>query len=122
MSTILVVDDEADTQTTLQVMLSLEGYEVITASNGAEGLQRVSEKRPDLVISDMTMPGLDGLEMCRRLRHDPETRDIPIILTSSRDPDPQPEQNWDVFVRKSASMPKLLDEIRRLLRRKEPPA
>lgn len=118
MSTILVVDDEPDIQTTLDVVLSLEGYEVITASNGAEGLRRIGEERPDLVISDMTMPGLDGLEMCGRLRRDPETRDIPIILTSSREPDPQPEQNWDVFLRKPAEVSLLLNEIKRLLMRR----
>lgn len=64
MSTILIVDDELDIQATLHMVLSLEGYEVITASNGAEGLRRISEERPDLVISDVTMPSLDGLEMC----------------------------------------------------------
>ena len=113
MSLILVVDDEPDIQNALEMILVLEGYEVITAFDGEEGLRLAAEKQPDLIISDIMMPRMNGTEMCQRLRQDPKTRDIPIIASSSIEPLVD-SHDWDLFLRKTADLDELLNAIQRL--------
>jgi len=82
---VLVVDDDRVIQQLLEVNLELEGYEVVaTAADGKEALEKIAELKPDLVILDIMMPKMDGLEVCRRLRADPELAGIPVILLSAR--------------------------------------
>jgi CheY-like chemotaxis protein len=82
---VLVVDDDRVIQQLLEVNLELEGYEVVaTAADGKEALEKIAELKPDLVILDIMMPKMDGLEVCRRLRADPELAKIPVILLSAR--------------------------------------
>ena len=84
---ILVVDDEADTRLLLQTLLEAEGYAVALAADGTEALEHVKAARPDLVLLDVMMPKMDGLQVCDHLRFDPETRDVPVIfLTAKQDP------------------------------------
>lgn len=83
MTRLLVVDDELSILEALQDVLSLEGYEVRTAYNGVEGLKRLSEARPDLVLLDLMMPVMDGREMMRRMREDPQLEDIPVVIMSA---------------------------------------
>src|SRR5688500_3125755 len=81
---ILVVDDEADIRNVLQAQLTREGLTVRTASTGPEAIEAAKRLQPSLVILDLMLPGLSGTEVCRRLRADPETRDIPIIMLSAK--------------------------------------
>jgi two-component system cell cycle response regulator len=80
---VLVVDDEPDKRQLLAFALEAEGYEVHTAADGAAGLAAVAAHQPDLIVTDVMMPGMDGYEMVRRLRSDPRTRFIPVIIQSA---------------------------------------
>lgn len=82
-SRILVVDDDIDTQNLVQTLLEIEGYDVQTASNGQEALTTVSTTTIDLIILDVRLPGIDGYEVCRRLKSHPDSRFIPIIMYSA---------------------------------------
>lgn len=83
-ATILVVDDEPAVLRLVELNLELDGYVVITASNGVEAIDLASQHRPDLIVLDVMMPGLDGLEVAERLKSDPATQAIPIIFLSAR--------------------------------------
>jgi len=80
---ILVVDDDPRLLHIVQMYLSIEEFDVITAPNGEEGLRQVEASKPDLVILDIMMPGMDGIEMCRRIRTNPETSTIPVLMFSA---------------------------------------
>lgn len=82
---ILVVDDDRELVRGLQLILSEDGYDVITAFNGLDGLQTAHQMQPDLIVLDIQMPWMDGLEMCRRLRLDADAtlRNVPIIFLSA---------------------------------------
>jgi DNA-binding response OmpR family regulator len=82
--TILVVDDDPVIQKLLAVNFEMEGYRVVTAGDGVEGLERVASDHPDLVLLDVMMPRMDGLEVARRLKSDPVTAAIPILLLSAK--------------------------------------
>jgi DNA-binding response OmpR family regulator len=81
---ILVVDDEEDIRELVSYGLRREGYEVVTAPDGESALARVKERRPDLVVLDLMLPGIDGLEVCRRLRADDGTKAIPVIMLTAK--------------------------------------
>lgn len=81
---ILVVDNEADIRRFIEVNLRLEGFEVLVASDGPEGLKAAIDLDPSLVLLDVMMPGIDGIEVCRRLRADPRTSHIPVILLTGK--------------------------------------
>ncbi len=80
---ILVVDDDPRLLHIVAMYLGIEGYDVASASNGEEGLKQVDEHRPELVILDIMMPGMDGVEACRRIRANPETAHIPVLMFSA---------------------------------------
>src|SRR5918911_892911 len=83
--TILVADDEPINRSLIQRRLERAGYHVLTAQNGQEAVEKAREQLPDLVLLDIMMPVMDGLEACRRLKDDETTRDIPVIFLSARD-------------------------------------
>ncbi|HZQ27165.1 MAG TPA: response regulator [Acidimicrobiales bacterium] len=83
-ATVLVVDDDPVIQKLLQVNFEMEGYVVITAGDGVEGLERARADRPDIIICDIMMPRMDGLEVTRTLKGDPDTAPIPIVLLSAK--------------------------------------
>lgn len=81
----MVVDDDEDLLRLMGLTLQVAGYDVVTASNGAEALTKVRTERPDLILLDVMMPEMDGFETCRRLRRLPEGADIPVIMLSAAD-------------------------------------
>ena len=83
-SVIMVCDDEAHIVHVVSMKLRNAGYEVITASDGEEGLALAREQRPDLIVTDFEMPGLTGVEMCAALREDAQTRGIPALMLTAR--------------------------------------
>ena len=80
---ILLVDDDPRLVNIVAMYLNIEGYEVATAQNGEEGLQEIEAQQPDLVILDVMMPGMDGLEACRRIRGNPQTANLPVLMFSA---------------------------------------
>jgi PAS domain S-box-containing protein len=82
-NSVLIVNDEPDQLRLMQGLLNKAGYSVLTADDGREGFALAKRERPDLVISDVTMPHMDGLEFCRHLRADPELKAVPILLMSA---------------------------------------
>lgn len=81
---ILIVDDDVDSLKLIGLMLQRQGYDVLVANSGQQALAKTRAERPDLVILDVMMPDMDGYEVCRRLRHDPATQPIPIIMFTAR--------------------------------------
>lgn len=117
MITLLVVDDEFDAVTVLEMLLSLEGYRVITARDGHDALEKLANEIPDLIITDWMMPRMDGVELCRQVRRNPATASIPIILTSAArvvEPADAPRP-YDAALQKPIELVALLETIRRLL-------
>lgn len=84
MKKILVIDDLPENVFMLQDRLEHEGYEVITAYNGSTGIEKALSELPDLILLDVMMPDITGIEVCRRLVNDPTTKDIPIILVTAK--------------------------------------
>jgi two-component system alkaline phosphatase synthesis response regulator PhoP len=77
---VLVVDDESDIVSTVQYRLEFCEFEVITATNGKEGLEKATNEKPDLILLDIRMPVMDGYEMLERLKNRPDLKDIPVIM------------------------------------------
>ena len=92
---ILIVEDTKTIVMVEKMMLSGQGYEIKTAENGAKGLEMAKTVDPDLILLDVMMPEMDGLEMCRRLRNDPKTAEVPVIMVTTRG---EPEQVEEAFL------------------------
>ena len=115
---ILLVDDEQSVQTLLTYPLRKEGYEVVTATDGQQALDRFTEHRFDLVVLDIMLPKLDGLEVCKRLR---ATSQVPIIMLTARDDELDKvvglELDADDYITKPFSIREFRSRVRALLRR-----
>ncbi len=113
---ILVVDDEKNLLEIIRLNLELEGYRVIATHSGLEGLRLAKELKPDLILCDIIMPEMDGLEFCRRLKADGTTNHIPVVLlsarTHARDKLAGIEAGADDFITKPFEFPDLLARIR----------
>jgi two-component system, OmpR family, alkaline phosphatase synthesis response regulator PhoP len=116
---ILVVDDEIYIVHILDFSLGMEGYEVVTALDGEEGLQKAIEFKPDLIVLDIMMPKMDGYETCKALKADEQTKHIPVILLSAKGRNVDMQTGYDVgadeYITKPFSPRKLVDRINAML-------
>lgn len=121
MATILVVDDEEPIQELLRFNLEKEGYVVCGATDGQEALKHVDSDHPDLIVLDLMLPGMDGLEVCRRLRSNPKFQQIPIIMLTAKGEEIDTvlglELGADDYMTKPFSPRELLARIKARLRR-----
>lgn len=120
MSTILVVDDEEDIRFVLGQMLKREGYEVLSAGSGEEALEMLKKTRPDLILLDVMMPGLDGWETCARIRSQEDTKDITVAMLTAKTSDEDKiraleSSGADWHISKPIDRAKLIDTVRWLL-------
>jgi CheY-like chemotaxis protein len=113
-ATILVVEDHADLRDMLAVLLESEGYDVRTATNGAEALKRLDESRPALILLDLMMPVMTGDEFRRRQLADPRYRDVPVIcMTAAHDGRARAERiHADEYFQKPLDFEQLLTVVR----------
>src|SRR5262245_9150717 len=92
---VLVVDDDAILAAYMQRLLTADGHDVVVAVSGRQALTEVRAHPPDLVMLDLSMPGMDGLEVCQQLKSDPSTRLLPVLVLTGRDPADARLGAWD---------------------------
>jgi CheY-like chemotaxis protein len=118
---ILVVDDYADNREMYSAYLRFQGLDVVEAANGTEALEHAFERRPDLVVMDLSLPGVDGWQATRILKADARTKDIPVIAVTGHAlagaPERAAEAGCDGFLTKPCLPEDLLREIQRMLQR-----
>lgn len=118
---ILVIEDEQDIRELIRYNLAREGYRTTCVSSGEEGLRKVKADRPDLIVLDLMLPGLDGLSVCRELKTDPATRNLPVVMLTAKTDEADMvaglELGADDYIPKPFSARVLLARIRAVLRR-----
>jgi CheY-like chemotaxis protein len=118
---ILLVDDTETILLFLKTLLAGQDFDFLTAKNGAEAVERARRERPDLVLLDIFMPVMDGIEACRVMKGDPELKDIPVVIVTARSEAENVERcleaGCDDYVFKPIRKLELLDKINRLLER-----
>jgi DNA-binding response OmpR family regulator len=116
---ILVVDDEVAIVRVLKDRLEVEGFEVLTAYDGLQGVEIAQKEQPDLIIMDITMPNMDGLTAARLLREKPETAHIPIVMLTARGQETDEQAGYQagavLYLMKPFSTRQLVREIRKIL-------
>lgn len=124
MATILVVDDEELIQELLRFNLEKEGYQVRIAGNGQEALAQIEKNQPDLVVLDVMLPGMDGLEVCKQLRTMPKCQELPVIMLTAKAEEIDKilglELGADDYLTKPFSPRELVARIKARLRRAKP--
>lgn len=121
---VLIVEDETDLVTLLEYNLGKEGYDVLAAEDGEEGLFLARQHQPDVLLLDWMLPRLSGLDMCRQLRKDRETRDIPILMLTAKAEETDKvrglDSGADDYIAKPFSPAELVARIRAVMRRSLP--
>ena len=121
---VLVVEDEGAQREVLKYNLEAEGFAVVMAENGDEAMLLVAEEQPDLIVLDWMLPNVSGIEICRRVKSDPQTRQIPIVMLSARSEEVDRvrglETGADDYVVKPYSVVELMARLRTQLRRTRP--
>jgi len=116
---ILIIEDDPIALELIEYTLQQEGYETLTALNGVEGLAKARDEKPDLVVLDVMLPGLDGFEVCQRLQAEPETGRLPILMLSAKarevDIDTGRRVGADIYVTKPIDPSGLIVEVGTLL-------
>ena len=117
---ILIIDDDRVTLTMLEMILSRHGYQVLSAKDGAEGLEVASKEKPDVVISDMLIPKIHGLDICNKIKQNPQLKDTKIILMTAVYKGAAfqfeaKESGADHFIEKPIDTNELLDKLEKLL-------
>lgn len=117
---ILTVDDEKHIVRLIQVNLERQGYEVVTAHDGREALEKVESERPDLVILDVMMPYMDGFEVLQNMKRNPGTRDIPVIMLTAKAQDADVFKGWqsgvDCYLTKPFNPMELISFVQRIFK------
>lgn len=123
--TILVIEDEPDILELIQFNLESDGFKVVTSRTGEEGHRLAGELAPDLIVLDLMLPDISGVEVCRLLRQEAKTRDVPIIMATARDSESDVvlglEVGADDYITKPFSVRELSARIRAVLRRSQAP-
>lgn len=123
-SKILLVDDEPDIVEVLSIVLSEAGFDVTTASNGLEALAAARQQRPDLILLDVMMPEMDGVETCAQLRQDPQLKDCLVAFLTARGEDYSQIAGFDAgaddYILKPVKPKVLVSRVKALLRRSDP--
>jgi DNA-binding response OmpR family regulator len=122
MEKVLIIEDELVLAKHLAEKLRDEGYDTLTATNGEEGLERVRAERPDLVVLDIMLPGIDGLSLCRMIQRDADLSHIPIIMLTARGMEVDKivglESGADDYIVKPVALGEFLARVRAVLRRR----
>ncbi len=118
---VLVVDDEEYIQHILNFSFGAEGYDVVTAADGEEGIKKAKSEKPDIIVLDIMMPKMDGYEACRRLKTDPSTKNIPVILLTAKgrevDRKLGTQAGADDYVVKPFSPGRLIERVEGMMKR-----
>jgi len=116
MTTVLVVEDTISEQDLIVGYLVESGYSVITATNGQDAIAKITGKKLDVVVTDLVMPGMSGLELCRSLKKNIETKDVPIVACTSKNQELDKlwgmKQGIDVYITKPFSREDILRAVR----------
>jgi two-component system alkaline phosphatase synthesis response regulator PhoP/two-component system response regulator VicR len=117
---ILAVDDERHIVRLVQVNLERQGYQVVTAFDGKEALEKVESEKPDLIVLDVMMPYMDGFEVLKNLKKNAETRDIPVIMLTAKAQDADVFRGWqsgvDCYLTKPFNPMELIAFVRRIFK------
>jgi len=119
MKKVLIADDHPEAVELVRVTLEDEDYEIVNTSNGKETLKKARAEKPDIVLLDVVMPKMDGFEVCRQLRKDPQTKEIPIVMLTDKGQEVDKERGREVgaddYITKPFSPSTLLIKIEEIL-------
>jgi two-component system alkaline phosphatase synthesis response regulator PhoP len=120
---IVVIEDEEDIRELIRYNLDKEGYRVLAANSGEKGLEVVMNSMPDLIVLDLMLPGIDGLQVCRQLKADPKTKNIPVVMVTARGEEPDVVSGLELgaedYVSKPFSPKVLVARVKTVLRRSQ---